>query len=121
MPDSLRKFLDKEKIEMEKFRKKFVKDLRTLSQNLYKLSINIPEPINKFIFLNNNFNTENKRNEIELNFQKEKKISDDIQDDLNKNLGPYLSNPLYMNILHDLDSKEKSRNEKFLNVINENF
>ena len=119
MPDSLRKFLDKEKIEMEKFRKKFVKDLRTLSQNLYKLSINIPEPINKFIFLNNNYNTENKRNEIELNFQKEKKISDEIQDDLNKNLGPYLSNPLYMNILHDLDSKEKQRNEKFLNVINE--
>ena len=104
---------------MEKYHKKFVKDLRTLSQNLYKLSINIPEPLIKFIFLNNNFNTENKRNEIELNFQKEKKISDEIQDDLNKNLGPYLSNPLYINILHDLDSKEKQRNEKFLNVINE--
>ena len=54
-----------------------------------------------------------------MDLQKEKKISDEIQDDLNKNLGPYLSNPLYINILHDLDSKEKQRNEKFLNVINE--
>jgi hypothetical protein len=119
MPDSLRKFLDQQKIEMEKFRKKFIKDLRTLSQNLYKLSINIPEPIMKFIFLNNNFNTETKRNEIKTNFDKEKKISDDIQDDLNKSLGPYLANPTYINTVHELDSKEKLRNEKFLNVINE--
>ena len=40
---------------METLRKKFVKDLRTLSQNLYKLSINIPESIIKFIYLNTLF------------------------------------------------------------------
>ena len=119
MPDSLVPFLENIKKEMETLRKKFVKDLRKLSQNLYKLSINIPESIIKFIYLHSNYLLENKKNEIYKSYEKEKKLAENLKSNLDTVIGPYLANPFFIKDLNKLDSDEKLRNEKFLNVINE--
>ena len=119
IPDSLIPFLNNTKNDMELMRLKFVKDLRTFCQNLYKFSINIPESVIKFIFSHTCLMNNNEIKKITNEYIKEKKLSEKTKKELFSILGPYLANPYYLEKLNEMDNKELKRNEDFIKKLNE--
>ena len=119
IPDSLIPFLEEIKRDMEIMRLKNVKDLRTICQNLYEFSLKIPEAIYKYIYSHMNMNSENKKNEISKNFEKNRELNEKNKSELNNKLGPYLANPFFSKDLEDFESKDNERNSIYIKAINE--
>ena len=119
LPDSLVSFLGEVKREMEIMRLKCVKDLRKFCQNLYKISLDIPACIFKYIYKNSDITNNEKKNEIINNFNKSKEDSDKTKEELKIKLGPYLANPLYSKDLSNFEAKENERNNLFIKTLNE--
>ena len=100
-------------------RLRYVKDLRTFCQNLYKFSLNIPECIIKFIFGYSSLMNNNEIKKLTGEFLSSKRTSEKTKKELSSILGPYLANPYYLDKLNEMDNTEMKRNEDFIKKVNE--
>jgi hypothetical protein len=122
IPLSLIPFIQNLKNEMEVFRLKCVRELRTYCQNLYKISLKIPFTIFEFIYLFTSLTLNNEKGIILSKFEKTRKESEIERKRLNSKLGPYLANPYYMEELKNIELFETQRRSKITeNIIQTQF
>ena len=117
MPQVLFKYLETSKDELFKFRLNNIRVLRTISQNLFILSLSIGKCIfntilNEYTLKLNEYNLT-----IKSIYLKNKEQSNNIKNEINGKLGPYLANPLYKDKLDSFVSKQKERNQKIVKEV----
>lgn len=118
IPDSLIPFLASVKNEMEIMRLKCVRELRTFCQSLYKYSIDIPQTVIKFIYLNASLLNKEKNDAVITEFNQVKDASIKTKEKLNTILGPYLANPYFVDKLKEISDEEDKRSSGLIESIN---
>ena len=118
IPDSLIPFLLSVKSEMELMRLKCVRELRTFCQSLYKYSIEIPQVVVKYIFMNSSLKNKESNEAAISAFEAVKSNSAKTKEKLSSILGPYLANPYFEDKLKEISSEDDTRSQSMIESIN---
>lgn len=114
MPNSLSQYLQSTKEELLNFKMNNTRVLRTISQNLFNLSLKIGKVVYEYIFTNSIFERNDSFKSIEANFELAQNDNEKIKSKISNQLRPYLVNPLYVKELNEIIETQKSRHDKFL-------
>ena len=118
IPDSLIPFILSVKSEMELMRLKCVRELRTFCQSLYKYSIEIPQVVVKYIFMNSSLKNKESNEAAISAFEAVKSNSAKTKEKLSSILGPYLANPYFEDKLKEISSEDDTRSQSMIESIN---
>lgn len=118
MPEFLKNYLANSKKELIQFRLISIRNLRTHSQNLFNISINLGKIIFEYITFNSLNNLNTVFNQKKDEFKKSLIKSDNLKKEVNSKLSSHLANPYYLEEYNNLKKKEGDRSLELQNIIN---